>query len=75
MSSSDWIILLCLGFSPEGTLFNKQSLASRLSQKFQAFKAAPEEDDDFQPDRKRLRTLEQKVLSDAFLELFNLFKF
>lgn len=62
------IALLCLDPSPEGTLSKKQSLASRLSQKFQAFKAAPEEDDDFQPDRKRLRTPEKKVLSDAFLD-------
>lgn len=61
------MFLLCSGPSPEGTQSKKPSLASRLSQRFQAFrKAAPEEDDDFQPDRKRLRTPEQQVLSDAF---------
>lgn len=69
------ITLLCLGVSPEGTLSKKQSLASRLSQKFQAFKATPDEDDDFQPDKKRLRTPEEKVLSNAFLDWFNLIKF
>lgn len=58
---------MCSGPSSEGTQSKKQSLASRLSQKFQDFlKTAPEEeDDDFQPDRKRLRTPEQKVLSKA----------
>lgn len=71
----NYFAMFLSGFSPETTLSNKQSLASRLSQKFQAFKTAPEEDDDFQPDKKRLRTPEQKVLSDAFLEWFNFLNF
>ncbi|XP_056905680.1 Fanconi anemia group J protein isoform X1 [Takifugu flavidus] len=55
--------------SSEGTQAKKPSLASRLSQKFQVFrKAAPEEDDDFQPDRKRLRTPEQKSCKRQRLE-------
>ncbi|TNN01432.1 hypothetical protein fugu_010814 [Takifugu bimaculatus] len=55
--------------SSEGTQAKKPSLASRLSQKLQVFrKAAPGEDDDFQPDRKRLRTPEQKSCKRQRLE-------
>ncbi|CAG06504.1 unnamed protein product, partial [Tetraodon nigroviridis] len=54
--------------SPEGNLSKKQSLATPSFHKFQAFKAAPEEDDDFQPDRKRLRTADQKSCKRQRLE-------
>uniref|UniRef100_A0A3Q3XKX5 DNA 5'-3' helicase n=1 Tax=Mola mola TaxID=94237 RepID=A0A3Q3XKX5_MOLML len=45
----------------------RPSLASRLSEKFQAsLSSAPETDNDFQPDRKRFRTAEHKVVNTAF---------
>lgn len=51
---------------PEQSQPKKQSLASRLSQKFQASLSSDREtDDDFQPDRKRIRTAEQTVVINA----------
>ncbi|XP_070685220.1 Fanconi anemia group J protein [Pempheris klunzingeri] len=47
----------------------KQSLASRLSEKFQSFLSSErEKDDDFQADRKRIRTAEPKVSKRQRLE-------
>lgn len=45
----------------------KQSLASRLSEKFQAsLNSDREEDDDFQPDKKRIRTEKHMVIIITF---------
>ncbi|KAI3354667.1 hypothetical protein L3Q82_019165, partial [Scortum barcoo] len=47
----------------------KQSIASRLSEKFQSFlSSARDRDDDFQPDRKRIRTAEHKSCKRQRLE-------
>uniref|UniRef100_A0A8C4EEF3 DNA 5'-3' helicase n=1 Tax=Dicentrarchus labrax TaxID=13489 RepID=A0A8C4EEF3_DICLA len=47
---------------PKESQPQKQSIASRLSEKFQASLSSDrEKDDDFQPDRKRIRTAEHKV--------------
>lgn len=54
------------GPSPEQLQPKKPSLASRLSEKFQASLSTQcETDDDFQPDRKRIRTAELKVAIKA----------
>lgn len=46
---------------------NKQSLASRLSEKFQAsLNSDHEEDDDFKPDKKRIRTEKHMVIIITF---------
>uniref|UniRef100_A0AAQ5X370 DNA 5'-3' helicase n=1 Tax=Amphiprion ocellaris TaxID=80972 RepID=A0AAQ5X370_AMPOC len=45
---------------PEESQLKEQSIASRLSEKFLASHTC-EKDDDFQPDRKRIRTAELKV--------------
>uniref|UniRef100_A0A8C4EDD7 DNA 5'-3' helicase n=1 Tax=Dicentrarchus labrax TaxID=13489 RepID=A0A8C4EDD7_DICLA len=48
---------------PKESQPQKQSIASRLSEKFQASLSSDrEKDDDFQPDRKRIRTAEHKVV-------------
>lgn len=54
---------LCVpGSTPEESQPQKQSLASHLSEKFQSFLSSDgDKDDDFQPDRKRIRTAELKV--------------
>ncbi|KAI9540900.1 hypothetical protein NQZ68_036236, partial [Dissostichus eleginoides] len=47
---------------PEESQPSKKSLASRLSEKFQSFLGSDQQkDDDFQPDRKRLRTAEHTL--------------
>ncbi|XP_037631188.1 Fanconi anemia group J protein isoform X2 [Sebastes umbrosus] len=47
--------------SPEESQPKKQSIASRLSEKFQSSLSSDrEKDDDFQPDRKRIRTADNK---------------
>ncbi|KAK5869061.1 hypothetical protein PBY51_010022 [Eleginops maclovinus] len=54
---------------PESPQPSKKSLASRLSEKFQSFISPDhEKDDDFQPDRKRLRTAEHKSRKRQRLE-------
>ncbi|XP_070762033.1 Fanconi anemia group J protein [Enoplosus armatus] len=54
---------------PEEPQPKKQSLASRLSEKFQSsFSSACENDDNFQPDRKRIRTVEHKSRKRQRLE-------
>ncbi|XP_074536130.1 Fanconi anemia group J protein [Halichoeres trimaculatus] len=57
------------GSAPEESQPKKQSLASRLSEKFQSFLSSDhEKDDDFQPDRKRIRTTEPKSRKRQRLE-------
>ncbi|XP_044057768.1 Fanconi anemia group J protein isoform X2 [Siniperca chuatsi] len=54
---------------PEEPQPKKQSIASRLSEKFQSsLSSAREKDDDFQPDRKRIRTAEHKSRKRQRLE-------
>ncbi|CAJ1065954.1 Fanconi anemia group J protein isoform X2 [Xyrichtys novacula] len=54
---------------PEDSQPKKQSLAARLSEKFQAsLNSERERDDDFQPDRKRIRTAEPKSRKRQRLE-------
>lgn len=56
------------GPSPEQSQPKKQTLASRLSEMFQASLSTEcETDDDFQPDRKRIRTAELKVAINVLL--------
>ncbi|XP_034556652.1 Fanconi anemia group J protein isoform X2 [Notolabrus celidotus] len=55
--------------APEESQPKKQSLASRLSEKFQSFLSSDQErDEDFQPDRKRIRTVEPKSRKRQRLE-------
>lgn len=55
---------------PEEEEGRKQSLASRLSEKFQASLSSDcVKDDDFQQDRKRIRTAENTVGTDACCSL------
>lgn len=58
--------------SPEESQPKKQSIASRLSEKFQSsLNSDRERDDDFQPDRKRMRTTENKVaMNDLHILLY-----
>ena len=52
--------------SPKEPQPKKQSIASRLSEKFQSSLSSDcNKDDDFQPDRKRFRDAEQEVIIDA----------
>ncbi|XP_051254031.1 Fanconi anemia group J protein [Dicentrarchus labrax] len=54
---------------PKESQPQKQSIASRLSEKFQASLSSDrEKDDDFQPDRKRIRTAEHKSRKRQRLE-------
>ncbi|XP_038549559.1 Fanconi anemia group J protein [Micropterus salmoides] len=54
---------------PEEPQPKKKSIASRLSEKFQSDRSsAREEDDDFQPDRKRIRSAEHKSRKRQRLE-------
>ena len=66
-------LLFALAVSfPEESQPKKQSLASHLSEKFKASLNSDHEkdDDDFQPDRKRIRTAEHKVVVSALLCCF-----
>uniref|UniRef100_A0A8C6SYR0 DNA 5'-3' helicase n=1 Tax=Neogobius melanostomus TaxID=47308 RepID=A0A8C6SYR0_9GOBI len=59
---SVYLVILILCVSPSEDSLKKQSLASRLSEKLQSsVQRETENDDDFQPDRKRIRTAEVKV--------------
>lgn len=56
--------------SPEESQPKKQSIASRLSEKFQAsLNSDCKKDDDFQSDRKRIRTAEHKVVVSTLYTL------
>lgn len=58
---------LCFSVSPPEELQpKKQSIASRLSEKFCSSPFADSETNDFQPDSKRIRTAEPKVPFEAF---------
>lgn len=68
-------LLFALAVSfPEESQPKKQSLASRLSEKFKASlnsdREKDDDNDDFQPDRKRIRTAEHKVVVSALLCCF-----
>uniref|UniRef100_UPI0037E8D14F Fanconi anemia group J protein n=1 Tax=Semicossyphus pulcher TaxID=241346 RepID=UPI0037E8D14F len=55
--------------APEDSQPRRQSLSSRLSEKFQSFLSSDrEKDDDFQPDRKRIRAAEPKSRKRQRLE-------
>lgn len=71
LSGNSYVLLLLFsGPSPEELKHKKQSLASRLSEKFQAsLSSVYETDDDFQPERKRIRSVEHKVLDNLILNL------
>uniref|UniRef100_A0A3B4XSB8 DNA 5'-3' helicase n=1 Tax=Seriola lalandi dorsalis TaxID=1841481 RepID=A0A3B4XSB8_SERLL len=58
VSNPNIFVLCCLAPLQDESQPRKQSIASRLSEKFQS---AANKDDDFQPDRKRIRTAEHKV--------------
>uniref|UniRef100_A0A3B4XF38 DNA 5'-3' helicase n=1 Tax=Seriola lalandi dorsalis TaxID=1841481 RepID=A0A3B4XF38_SERLL len=57
VSNPNIFVLCCLAPLQDESQPRKQSIASRLSEKFQS---AANKDDDFQPDRKRIRTAEHK---------------
>lgn len=71
-------LLFALAVScPEEPQAKKQSLASRLSERFQAFLKSDREkddngdnDDDFKPDRKRIRPAGHEVVVGALLYCF-----
>ena len=67
-------MLYCVSVSiPAESQPKKQSIASRLSEKFHSSlnSGREKDDDDFQPDRKRIRTAEHKVaMNDLHILLY-----